>query len=127
YFDKVFGWNCIDSILRANASAYVGKPVWGKVATGQYRHMIDNVSQQPKARKRNERIRYSKEGVYPREPVFDPETFMPLDLWKRVQRKYKSRQAEDRSKFKTRDTAKHPLNGLLRCPDCGERMDISSS
>jgi regulator of replication initiation timing len=110
--------------------AYVGRPAWGKNAIGYYRQAFDGKSEAPKQRKREEPITYDKgekHYVYPRTPVFSPDSFMPVDLWERVHNRIMDKKKEDRKGWKTRDIAKHPLAGILVCPDCGLPMDISGS
>jgi hypothetical protein len=128
YFGKHWGWNTIDPILRN--PAYVGRPAWGKVAKGYYRQTFGGKSELPPKRNRDEPLHYDKgtaNYVYPRQPVFPPDSFMPPDLWERVNSRQKQHKAADRKGYKTRDIAKHPLAGIICCPDCGKLMDIHSS
>ena len=126
YFGKNWGWNTIASIL-CNP-AYIGRPAWGKIAVGQYKHVINGKAERPRQRSKDEPITFDKGDkhyIYPREPVFAPCTFMPVDLFERAERRHKSR--ERRNGHRSRNKARHPLNGLLVCPDCMKPMDISGS
>lgn len=128
YFGKHWGWNTIDPILRN--PAYVGRPAWGKTAKGYYRQVFGGKSEVPPKRSRDEPLHYDKgvaNYIYPRQPVFPPTSFMPLDLWERVNSRLKEHRAVDRKGYKTRDIAKHPLAGIICCPDCNKPMDIHSS
>lgn len=127
YFGKLFGPHAIESILKN--PAYVGRPAWGKAAIGQYRQVFDKVARKPAPRKKNEPRTFDKgeeNYIFPTEPVFDPETFISLSLWNRVQSKLKGKPKRD---YETRRRSKtiHPLNGLLACPDCGRRMVVNNT
>ena len=66
------------------------------------------------------------EYVFPLNPLYEP--IVPQDLWERVQRKLKEREHVNPSfgKRRTKDRAKHPLNGRLFCPDCDAPMVLGS-
>lgn len=128
YFGKHWGYNTIDPILRN--PAYVGRPAWGKNAIGYYRQAFKGKSESPKQRQREEPLTYDKgekHYIYPRTPVFESDSFMPVELWERVHDRVLEKKKQSRAGFKTRDIAKHPLAGILVCPDCGLPMDISGS
>ncbi len=50
YFGKFFGAHAIETILRN--PAYIGRPAWGKIATGAYRHVLKKASSRPLERGR---------------------------------------------------------------------------
>lgn len=127
YYGKGWGYNCIESIL--GNPAYIGRPAWGKTATGYYRQTFDGKSTEPVERSNDQATQYIKEEkhfVYPREPVFAPDTFMDVELFNRVFKTVKENRGKPR-RHKSRDISKHHLAGLLICPDCGAPMDISGT
>lgn len=127
YFGKIFGPHAIESILKN--PAYIGKPAWGKVAVGQYRQIFGMTARKPLERKKSEPKTFDKgeeNYVFPTEPVFDPETFISITLWDRVQTKLKGHEKRIYS-GRRRSKTIHPLNGLLVCPDCGKRMVVNNT
>jgi hypothetical protein len=132
YFGKVFGENCLLSILRN--PAYLAFPAWGKTATGTYRQLYDDMSTKPKARKPNEPLSVLKgkqHFAFAEQAVFDPETFVKKEVFERVQKRldagteHKGRGKKGQPRPRRASKAIHPLNGLLACPDCGERMVVN--
>lgn len=105
--------------------AYIGKPAWGKYAIGHYRQVFNKSSSKPRQRKRDEPAQYYKDEehfVFPRETIFDPETFVPLKLWERVQISFLEKKKLKVNRPRRRNRMNHPLNGKVVCPDCGSLM-----
>lgn len=126
YFGKFFGAHAIESILRN--PAFVGRPAWGKTKYGAYKQVFDMQSVSPEENVGNEPksiLKDEKHFVFPLEPVFDPEVFIPLSLWERVQQRF---HRKTKKNYATRRASKtiHPLNGLMACPECGRRMVINN-
>ncbi len=124
YYDKGWGFNCIESIL--GNSVYIGRPAWAKTATGFYRQAFAGRSAEPRNRNADQPAHYIKDEadfVYPRQLVFPEDAFMDVALFHRVRAKRSARQGAP-VRVKSRDTSKHPLSGLLQCPDCLSPMDI---
>lgn len=127
YFGKMFGPHAIEAIL-ANP-AYIGRPAWGKWATGHYRQVFDKVAHKPTERKRNQPKSFDKgeeHYVYPTKPIFAEDTIISMTLWETVQNKLSKKLKRE---YSTRRRSKtiHPLNGLLVCPDCGRRMVVNNT
>jgi hypothetical protein len=126
YFGRPFKDNAIWAILKQ--PAYIGRPAWGKYAVGAYKHVLNGISEEPVERKREDPINYEKDDahrIYPKEPVFRPDTFMPVALFDRVQKQLRDRPVENRPN--RRNQANHPLNGKMFCPDCDAPMVIGSA
>lgn len=126
HYTKPFGYHGIEAILLN--SAYVGKPAWGKVGVGEYRHVHKKTSQ-PIRRKSTDTVTVKKDEedyIYPLKPVFAP--IIAPDLFDRVKKMLKARPHVNESfgKRRTRDKATHPLNGKLHCPDCNGPMVLGS-
>ena len=119
YFGKPFKYNTIDSIL-ANP-AYLGLPAWGKSATGHYRHAIGGRPAEPRERKRGEthhRDKSSEDHIQPRKAIFDP--LVDPQLFDRV--KIRLDEKPRTPKPRRRNRSIHPMNGLVKCPDCDQPM-----
>lgn len=119
YFGRPFKHNTVDAIL--NNPAYIGKPAWGKSATGYYRQAFGGRPDKPKERRKGEshhRDKSEEDHVQPREPLFDP--IIALDLFERVQARLGS--IKRTPKPRRRNRSIHPLNGIIVCPDCGKPM-----
>lgn len=128
YFGKLFGAHAIDAILKN--PAYIGQPAWGKIAVGQYRQVFDKIAQTPSAKKKDQPRSFDKgeeHYIFPTKAVFDPDTFISLKLWKRVQAKLRDKPKREYTTTRRRSKTIHPLNGLLICPDCGRRMVVNNT
>jgi hypothetical protein len=127
HYDKLFQDHSLETIL--SNPAYIGLPAWGKIGTGQYRVLLNG---QPTQRKRKATdptylLKGEDQWVQPSRPLFPP--LVPPDLWRRVRDRLRERGHANPSygKPKTRSRARHPANGKLVCPDCGEKMVLGSS
>lgn len=127
HYDKPFAFHGIETIL--DNPAYVGRPAWGKVGVGAYRILHNGGPAKIKRRASDTLVVHKDESqfVQPLKPLFLP--IVPVDLWERVHARLKDRvhSNPDYGKRRTRNKATHPLNGMLFCPDCGERMVLGSS
>lgn len=123
HYGKPFQDNALITILQN--PAYVGKPAWGKYAIGHYRQVFKKSPERPRQRKKGEAKQYYKsleDCVFPHDPVFPADTFVPFPLWERVQQKFAVKRQNKKDRPRTRNRENHPLNGRVVCPDCGMPM-----
>lgn len=127
HYDKPFGYHGVETIL--SNPVYIGEPAWGKLGVGAY--YILHGGQPKKVRRRSSDTLVIRKGedqhARPLKPIFDP--IVPRDLWQRVHDRLAERVRVNPSfgKRRTKSRAKHPLNGKLVCPDCGEPMVFGST
>src|SRR5262249_23918166 len=126
HYDKPFGYHGVETILLN--PAYIGLPAWGKIGVGAYRIAHDEKPIRIKRRSTDTLVIRKGEEQYiqPSRPLFDP--IVPTDLWQRVHAKLLDRPRTNPAfgKRRTKDKAKHPLNGKLFCPDCDKPMVLGS-
>jgi Resolvase, N terminal domain/Recombinase/Recombinase zinc beta ribbon domain len=127
HYDKPFGHHGVESILRN--CVYTGMPAWGKSGVGNYYLSMDGVAVKANRKSKDAfTIRKSPQHyTQPHAPLWDP--IVPIDLWERAQARLDNRPKTDPAFGKRRQNShvKHPLNGKVYCPDCGERMVMGSS
>lgn len=119
YFGRPFRRNTVDPIL--SNTAYLGSPAWGKSAIGHYRQSLRGRPSKPVERKRGDSHHQDKteaDYVQPREPLFEP--LVDPELFQRV--KARLDKIDRKPKPRRRNKSLHPMNGLVKCPDCGCRM-----
>ena len=126
HYTKPFGYHGIEAIL--SNSAYIGKPAWGKLGVGEYRHVHKKTST-PIKRRSTDTVTVKKaeeDYIYPLKPLFIP--IIDTGVFGRVKDKLAGRVHVNESfgKRRTRDKASHPLNGKVICPDCGKPMVFGS-
>jgi hypothetical protein len=127
HYDKPFGYHGVETIL-ANP-VYIGEPAWGKIGVGAY-YILHGGQPKKVRRKATDTLVIKKaeeEFARPLKPLFPP--IVPPDLWQRVHDRLADRPRVNPAfgKRRTKSRAKHPLNGKLVCPDCGEPMVFGSS
>ena len=127
HYDKPFGYHGVETIL--SNPVYIGEPAWGKLGVGAY-YILHGGQPKKVRRKASDTLVIKKakeEYVQPLKPIFPP--IVEPDLWKRVQDRLSDRARVNPNfgKRRTKSRAKHPLNGKLFCPDCGEPMVFGSS
>jgi DNA invertase Pin-like site-specific DNA recombinase len=127
HYDKPFGFHGIETIL--SNPVYVGQPTWGKSGVGAYYLLQGGQPVRANRKAKDAYVVRKGEGdtVTTFKPTFDP--IIPIDLWKRVQAKLAERPLQDPAfgVRRQRSKLKHPLNGKIVCPDCGNPMVIGSS
>lgn len=123
YYGGAWQDNAIAAVL--DNPAFIGMPAWGKLAKGQYRQLRAGLPQEPRQQERGEPKQFVKpdeDRIYPTTPVFDQEAIISLDVWNRVTRKRMLAKMNRRNRPRQRNRSHHPLNGLLRCGECGKTM-----
>ncbi len=127
HYGKPFQDNAINTIV-ANP-AYIGRPAWGKYAIGFYRQVFDQFPIAPPERKKGEAKQYFKDSAHfvsSLEPIFEEDTFVSKEVWELVQTRLESKRRNKKSRPRTRNRSNHPLNGIIECPSCGEKMVTGS-
>jgi hypothetical protein len=126
HYDRPFGYHGVDAILRN--PAYLGKPAFGKVGTGQYKHTIDRQPQKVKRRSSEPFVqpKAKDQWVMPTLPLFPP--VVDPSLFNAVQNRLDQSAHVNpaHGKRRTRDRTAHPLNGKIFCPDCQRPMVLGS-
>jgi DNA invertase Pin-like site-specific DNA recombinase len=127
HYDKPFGYHGVEIIL--SNPAYIGQPAWGKIGVGAY--YILHGGAPMKVRRRASETHAIKKSesqyVFPLNPVFPP--IVPVELWKRVHERLANRVHVNNTfgKRRTKNRAKHVLNGKIFCPDCDQPMVFGST
>jgi DNA invertase Pin-like site-specific DNA recombinase len=127
HYDKPFGYHGVETIL--SNPVYIGEPAWGKLGVGAYYILHDGQPKKVRRKSSDTLVIKKAEAEYarPLKPIFAP--IVPPDLWQRVHDRLAERAHVNPSfgKRRTKSRAKHPLNGKLFCPDCGEPMVFGST